>query len=192
MANALLDTLIANESGGRWNAQNDAVGSGGMAGHFGRLQFGQARLQDAMKAGVLPAGTTPQQFMADPALQQQVETWHFSDIDREAARRGLNSYVGQTVGGVPVTPDAIRAMAHLGGIGGAQKFLSTGGTYNPSDAYGTSLSDYGVRHGSGGDTLQGAIKVAEAPNQSKDDFLKAWGAAPSAAAPAEAAGGAPH
>ncbi len=143
----MLPSLIQSESGGNWQAQNSVPGAGGLTGHFGRLQFGQARLQDAMNAGVIPVGTTPEQFMANPQMQMAVEQWHFSDIDRRAQELGLNQYIGQTVGGAPITQDAIRAMAHLGGIGGAQRFLETGGRYNPSDAFGTSLLDYALQHG---------------------------------------------
>ena len=142
-------SLIESESGGNWNALNNEMGAGGVAGHGGRLQFGNARLQDAARAGVIPP-MTPQQFaQAAPEVQQAVERWHFADIDNQAAKMGLTRYIGQEVGGVPVTQDAIRSMAHLGGIGGAAKFLSSGGRYNPSDSFGTSLSDYGVRHGGG-------------------------------------------
>jgi len=146
----LLDSLVRTESGGNWGAQNAAMGAGGMPGHFGRLQFGQARLRDAMNAGVIPPGTTPQAFMADPAMQQRVEGWHFADIDRRAAEMGLGQYIGQTVGGIPITQDAIRAMAHLGGIGGAAAFLNSGGERNPSDVNGTSLADYARIHGGAG------------------------------------------
>ena len=152
----MIESLIQNESGGNWQAQNSEVGAGGQAGHYGRLQFGHARLQDAMNAGVLPQGTSPQQFMADPAMQQRVEAWHFDDIDRQAQRMGLNQYVGQQVGGVLITQDAIRSMAHLGGIGGAARFLESGGQYNPSDSFGTSLRDYAQAHGTsaGGQSRQ--------------------------------------
>jgi len=150
-----LDSLIGTESGGNWQAQNNAMGAGGKAGHFGRLQFGHARLADAMNAGVIPQGVTPQQFMADPAMQQRVEAWHFSDIDRNAERMGLNRFVGQNVGGITITPEAIRAMAHLGGIGGAAKFLETGGRHNPADVYGTSLADYARKHGGTGGDMRG-------------------------------------
>jgi hypothetical protein len=157
---SFIDGLIGTESGGNWAAQNSAMGAGGMAGHFGRLQFGQARLQDAIRAGIIPPGTTPQQFMADPAMQQRVEQWHFADIDAQAKKRGLLNYVGQEVGGVPITNDAIRAMAHLGGIGGAEKYLTSGGQYNPADDNGTSLRDYARIHGGGGDSaLQGGLRV---------------------------------
>lgn len=142
-----LASLIGTESGGDWAAKNNEIGSGGQAGHFGRLQFGQARLQDAKAAGIIPSTMTPGEFLADPAAQQAVEAWHFSDIDERASSMGLNSYIGQNIGGATITPEAIRAMAHLGGIGGAAKFLKTGGKYNPSDSFGTSLLDYALKHG---------------------------------------------
>lgn len=141
-------SLIETESGGNWNALNDEQGAGGR-GHGGRLQFGHARLQDAANAGVIPA-MTPQQFAQQPPeVQQSVENWHFADIDQQADRMGLNNFVGQEVGGVPITQDGIRAMAHLGGIGGAKRFLESGGASNPSDSFGTSLRDYAARHGGG-------------------------------------------
>lgn len=143
-------SLIQNESGGRWNAQNDAPGAGGMTGHFGRLQFGQARLQEAAAAGAIPAGTTPQQFMASRELQKSAENWHFSDIDKFIAGNGLDKMVGKTINGVPVTVDGMRAVAHLGGKQGLAKFVMSGGRYNPADRNGTRLSDYFARHGGGG------------------------------------------
>src|SRR5699024_2705198 len=103
---------------------------------------------DAHRAGVIPAAISGAEFSKlPPEVQQKVEQWHFADIDRQAAQRGLDRYVGQTVGGVPITQDGIRAMAHLGGIGGAAKFLTSGGKINPADSNGTSLRDYAARHG---------------------------------------------
>lgn len=141
-------SLIQSESGGNWSALNSE-------GYGGRLQFGADRLADAARAGVIPAGLTGAQFsQLSPAQQQAVESWHFGDIDQQAQRMGLDQYLGQNVGGVPITQDGIRAMAHLGGIGGAAKFLQSGGQYNPSDSNGTSLSDYARQHGGGGASTQ--------------------------------------
>lgn len=140
-------SLIETESGGNWGARNNVTGAGGKAGHFGRLQFGQARLEDAKRAGVIPADMTPDQFMATPAAQKAVEQWHFGDINSRIDAAGLGRYEGQVIGGVPMTRDGMLAMAHLGGFGGLQKFVESNGQYNPADAYGTSLADYGVRHG---------------------------------------------
>ncbi|WP_156429031.1 hypothetical protein [Paracoccus aminovorans] len=133
-------SLIRTESGGNWNALNKE-------GYGGRLQFGAARLADAARAGLVPEGTTGAQFSRmSPEQQQAVERWHFADIDQQAAARGLDRYIGQNVGGQQITQDSIRAMAHLGGIGGAAKFLESGGRSNPQDSNGTSLADYARIH----------------------------------------------
>jgi hypothetical protein len=142
-------SIIQSESGGNWNAQNNAMGAGGMPGHFGRLQFGQARLQDAIRAGAIPAGTTPQQFMASPELQRAAEQWHFADIDKAIASGPAAAAIGRAIGGVPVTQDGLRAVAHLGGVGGMNKFVQSNGAYNPADANGTTLMAYLQRHGGG-------------------------------------------
>jgi hypothetical protein len=158
---SILGSLARTESGGSFQASNEEVGAGGMRGHFGRLQFSRARLQDAERAGVLPSGTTPEMFMADPALQQQVETWHLNDMRQKAEQMGLDQYIGQNVGGVPITMDSILAMGHLGGIDGASRYLQSGGQYNPSDVYGTSLRDYALTHG--GATPQARISTRNVP-----------------------------
>ncbi|MEN6526403.1 MAG: hypothetical protein ABFD65_07945, partial [Candidatus Polarisedimenticolia bacterium] len=152
-------SLVANESGGRWNAKNDVQGSGGR-GHFGRLQFSRGRMQDYMRA--TGEHFTPEQFMSSPELQQRVEDWHFGDIDRFVGQRGLGRYLNATVGGTPMTQDAMRAVAHLGGNSGLERFLTTGGRYNPADANGTRLSDYAARHG-GIDTRMAAVSGQPSP-----------------------------
>lgn len=136
------ESLIGTESGGRWDAANNETGAGGKAGHFGRVQFGHARLQEAMDAGVIPQGTTPEQFKASPELQMAAEDWHFQDLETKLA-----PYVGTVVNGQEMDIGALVAMGHLGGAGGAAKFVQSGGAYNPSDSFGTSLSDYAQKHG---------------------------------------------
>ena len=140
--------LMKNESGGNYAAQNNAVGSGGKRGHFGALQFGQDRLADAKNAGVIPQDMTPEQFRTSGKdVQDKVADWHFSDIDAQAQRMGLDKFYGQNVGGVTINRDSIRGMAHLGGINGVQRFITSGGKSNPADENGTKLSDYGQRFG---------------------------------------------
>lgn len=151
-------SLIQNESGGNWQAQNNAVGAGGQRGHFGRLQFGQARLQEAAAAGAIPQGTTPQAFMASPELQQRAEAWHFNDIDQFIRGNGLDKTIGRAINGVPITLEGMRAVAHLGGKDGLAKFIASDGRYNPSDENGTSLMDYLARHGGSG---RQPVQVAE-------------------------------
>jgi hypothetical protein len=133
--------LIQQESGGDPTIVNSE-------GYGGRLQFGASRLADAARAGLVPPGTTGAEFaQLSVAEQARVEEWHFNDIDQQAQRQGITEYIGQTIGGVRITPDAIRAMAHLGGIGGVKRFVESGGQYNPADSNGTRLSDYGQRFG---------------------------------------------
>lgn len=148
--------LVNSESGGNWNALNSE-------GYGGRLQFGDARLADAAKAGLVPKGTTGAQFsQMSPAQQQKVENWHFQDVDKQANSLGVSRYIGQTVAGVPITRNSIRAMAHLGGIEGVRKFVQSGGRYNPADSNGTKLSDYGRRFaGSPGGSPQAIVTGAQ-------------------------------
>jgi hypothetical protein len=186
-------SLIQNESGGRWNAQNDAVGAGGKVGHFGRLQFGQARLQEAAAAGAIPPGTTPEQFMQSPELQQAAERWHFSDIDQNIKANGFDRLVGQPINGVPVTVDGLRAVAHLGGVEGMKRFVQTGGRYNPADRNGTRLSDYFARHGGSAPAQPAPVQVAEneADVQRLEAQMPGYGGAPVQIAQAPAQPGAP-
>jgi len=156
-------SLIQAESGGNWRALNNEVGSGGTRGHGGRLQFGQARLQDAARAGVIPQ-MTPQQFAASsPEIQMAAENWHFRDIDEAIDATGG---IGQMVNGVPLTRDALRAVAHLGGSAGMSQFVRSGGQYNPSDSFGTSLMDYATNHsGNGARSAQPAQNRPAQPTQ---------------------------
>jgi hypothetical protein len=135
-------SLMTSESGGDFRAKNEAVGAGGLKGHFGRGQFGQARLQDAMNAGVLPKGTTPEQFMDSEELQKATEKWHFGDIAQHISDKGLDKAIGTTIKGIPVTQQGMLNVAHLGGKGGLEKFIASGGQYDPPDENKTRLSDY--------------------------------------------------
>lgn len=134
-------SLYRTESGGDFGVSNDVN-----AGHFGRLQFNPDWINRAGEAGVIRAGMTPQEFLADPNAQVALEEWYSGEIWGGIEDNGLDKYVGQTINGVPVTPAGLFAVAHLGGMGGLEKFLSSGGQYNPSDAYGTSLTDYLATH----------------------------------------------
>jgi len=98
----------------------------------GLYQFGDARLSDYRKA--TGAKFTTQEFKEDEQLQQKVADWHFADI--EDAIDALGSEADG------YDRDGLMAVAHLGGVGGMKKYVRTKGQYNPSDALGTSLSDY--------------------------------------------------
>ena len=126
---SFLDLLEQSESSGRSDAEI-TIGDGRR--FVGSLQFGQARLSDYQKA----TGTrfTQDGFIADEALQDAVAEWHFADIQDAIDALGdeADSY----------DRDGLMAVAHLGGVGGMKKYVRTKGQYDPSDALGTSLSDY--------------------------------------------------
>ena len=98
----------------------------------GLYQFGDLRLQDYRKA--TGAKFTRAEFQEDEALQEKVADWHFADI--EDAIDALGSEADG------YDRDGLKAIGHLGGVDGMRKYVRTKGQYNPSDALGTSLSDY--------------------------------------------------
>lgn len=144
-ANLVINSLTRTESGGNFGAfrtNKDGRSFGG------KLQFGQARLNDwANATGNSPV--TLSQFTNNPALQRQVEQWHVKDIIGHAQSNGYTDRVGQKINGVTVTLSGMVAVAHLGGKGGLDKFMSSNGRYNPSDELGTSLTDYLRKHATG-------------------------------------------
>lgn len=122
------EALGQSESGGRYDVVNSL-------GYTGKYQFGEDRLTDFNRAN--GGNLTLDQLRENPDLQEQVFQWHVADIDRFAADRG---YLDRGF-----SQNQLRAVAHLGGKGGMARFVESGGEYNPSDAYGTSLSDYATR-----------------------------------------------
>ena len=143
-------SLIGTESGGNWAAKNNETGAGGQSGHYGILQFGHARFSEAQKAGAIPAGMSIQDFGSDTpqgrAAQVAASNWHFSDIDRRIVANGYDKMIGQNIGGVTMSWDGMRSMAHLGGFGGLSNYIKSNGSYNPADSFGTSLAAYGTTH----------------------------------------------
>ena len=145
--------LATAESGGKSNAINPQ-------GYTGTYQFGKQRLaqlgyytpapgedmSDNTKWGgkVSVPGfnvTDQQSFANNPAAQQVVFNTHLGDIDNA---------ITNTPGADRFDKNGLRAVAHLGGVGGMQRFVSSGGTYNPADANGTTLGAYYQRFSGGG------------------------------------------
>ena len=98
----------------------------------GLYQFGDARLTDYRKA--TGEEFTTQQFKGDEQLQQKVAQWHFNDIDKAIDN------LGDAAKGYD--REGLRAVAHLGGVGGLKRYVRTKGQYNPQDELGTSLQSY--------------------------------------------------
>lgn len=121
-------------------------------GYVGNYQFGSGRLSSLglyqPAQGENPNGNTwqgqfnipgfPQvrtlaDFRASPAAQNAAFGTHINDID---------SAIAATPGAQNFDQNGLRAVAHLGGVGGMQKFVASGGQFNPHDSNLTSLSNY--------------------------------------------------
>ena len=126
---SFLNLLEQSESSGRSDAEI-TIADGRR--FVGSLQFGKARLSDYQKA----TGTrfTQDEFIADTALQDAVAAWHIEDVDKAI------DALGNEVAGYD--RDGLRAVAHLGGVGGMKKYVRTKGEYNPADELRTSLKSY--------------------------------------------------
>lgn len=125
-ANSFRDRLKRSESSGDSEVQIKLEDGRTMTGAY---QFGDARLKDYMKAN--KTKFTTESFRKNPELQEEVFQWHMKDIDKTI--EGLDTNLSQ---------DGLRAVAHLGGKTGMIKYVQSGGKHNPSDKFGTKLSDY--------------------------------------------------
>lgn len=130
-------SLARTESGGNYRAANKE-------GYVGQLQFGDDRLKDFMNA--TGQNFSKEQFRLDDKLQDRVRDWHVEDVETYIQDKGLDKMIGQDVGGIPMTRGSMIAMAHLGGKGGMEKFVLSGGKRDPADSNGTRLSDYAYQH----------------------------------------------
>jgi hypothetical protein len=124
-----IDRLTQSESSGDSQAEITIKDGRKFAG---KLQFGEARLQDYRSA--TGKAFTQDEFKADEVLQDQVGAWHIADIDKAIDKLG-DATKGYDRNG-------LRSVAHLGGKGGMAKFVKSGGKHNPADELGTSLQDY--------------------------------------------------
>lgn len=143
------DRLVQSESSGNSEA-SITIKDGRQFG--GLLQLGAARLKDYANATKTKA-MTPEQFRKLSASEQEkVNDWHINSLTKAARNTGA---IGKVIKGIPMTEDALVSMAHLGGIGGMQKFIQTNGAYDPSDELGTSLSSYARKFGGGSSSGSG-------------------------------------
>ena len=119
--------LAASESSNNYRAKN-------REGYVGLLQLGKKRLSDFNKAN--KTKFSMEEFRNSEDIQDRVNVWHIRDIDRVYDEKNIN-----------IPRNAFRAVAHLGGINGAIKYVQTKGKYNPADSMGTRLSSYAERFG---------------------------------------------
>jgi hypothetical protein len=137
----------------------DKVNAGGYAGQF---QFGAGRLADLglytpaqgedLKSNqwkgsfhIAPYNVTNlQDFLANPAAQHAAFVAHVADIDKT---------IDATPGADKFDRNGLRAVAHLGGTRGMQRFIASGGTLNSADSNGTTLGQYYRKFAAGGPAM---------------------------------------
>jgi hypothetical protein len=147
------NAIINIESRGNPGARNQQ----GYSGLFG---FGTARLQSDGMYTPAPGEDISQnswggtikipgyepmsypQFMQNP--QAQAAAFNVSEANswKQIQANHIDSAIGMNVGGVQITQPALIGLAHIGGVDGAQKFILSGGRYNPPDSNGVRMSDY--------------------------------------------------
>ena len=140
-------------------------------GYAGQFQFGSERLADLGLYTPAPGEgkngwkgqfhiapynvSTLQDFLNNPAAQHAAFVAHVADIDKAIAN---------TPGADKFDQNGLRAVAHLGGVGGMRNFVASGGNLNSQDANGTSLKNYYQRFASGGPAaLQQAFGSVHGP-----------------------------
>ncbi|MGB7318068.1 MAG: hypothetical protein WBC85_08895, partial [Planktotalea sp.] len=102
-----MDAIGMSESGNNFGADNGL-------GYVGRVQMGQARLDDFARA--TGAGSISlEDYKNNPDLQKKAEAWHFPDLAASADKYA--DLYGTEINGVPFTREAAMGIAHLGGKG---------------------------------------------------------------------------
>jgi hypothetical protein len=109
-------------------------------GYLGRFQFAEQTLSAIGYGGIDAAS-----FLHSPATQDSAITAWFGRIVSDAEQLGLAKYIGQTVGGIEITPSGLLAGAHLVGAWNLKSFLESNGQVDPQDGYGTTVANYLAR-----------------------------------------------
>jgi integrating conjugative element protein (TIGR03758 family) len=164
-----LGQLARVESGNNAGARNDF-------GYLGLYQMGEQALAEA--GYYRPDGTAKNDwrgswtgkdgvrntadFLSRPSVQTQAVTAYSAAQWSQIKNLDLDGYLGQTVGGVLITPSGLLAGAHLVGVGGLRRFLSSGGTGSVRDGNGTSIATY--LSALGGFDVSAVMGVSGAPS----------------------------
>lgn len=125
-------------------------------GYVGLFQFGEAALQDAGYysgdttrandwAGTWTGAggvTSMSAFLSSPDAQVQAAVAYQNQIQTWIHNLGLDSAIGSTINGIPITQSGLIAGAWLVGIGNLQRFINSNGAIVPTDGNGTPITSY--------------------------------------------------
>ncbi|MDO8911433.1 MAG: type I secretion C-terminal target domain-containing protein [Phenylobacterium sp.] len=158
-------------------------------GYLGRFQFGEEALQavgfyngdststiDFTGSWTSKAGAfgvwDKSSFLSSPAAQDAATQAWFSKVNDDVTALGLKSYIGQWIGGGPITESGLVAGGHLVGVWALKSFLESGGRIDTPDGYNTPVSEY-VRRFGGYDTPFSPGGGVQPPAPSADQVLTA-------------------
>jgi len=86
--------------------------------------------------------TSLAQFKASQQAQINAVTAYHQRVWAYIQNRGLDKFIGQTVGGVEITRSGLIGGAHLVGVGNLATFLNSAGKVVPRDGNNTPVSEY--------------------------------------------------
>ena len=98
--------------------------------------------QDAFFTG-LDGITSKAAYLNSPTIQtKSAHTWNQTVGWPSITNYGLQTYVKQTIGGIFITPGGLLGGVSLLGPDALKQFLQSNGATNPTDGYGTPISEY--------------------------------------------------
>ncbi|NNC69217.1 MAG: hypothetical protein HKN90_00145 [Flavobacteriaceae bacterium] len=115
------------ESQGRYSTVNTF-------GYLGKYQFGKSTLKRFKIYDTV-------EFLKDAELQEDAFE-ALCSVNKWILIRDIKRSVGKRIKGIRITESGILAAAHLAGAGNVKKFLRSNGTFQFSDAYGTTIEQY--------------------------------------------------
>jgi len=135
--NTFRDTLGQRESSGNYNATQGQ--------YLGKYQLGKMALQDlgyknkdgswTGKEGI----SSDEEFLANPTAQEKaMEEWE--PLLEKRTKALADNYAGEFVQGTEITPDGLKAAAHLVGPTAVRRMVESGEV--PQDALGTKATEY--------------------------------------------------
>jgi hypothetical protein len=86
--------------------------------------------------------TTIQQYLNSPTSQDNAMKAWAQKLWANAESLHSTDHIGETINGTVVTATGIIGGGHLWGSEAIDRYLDSGGTYDPRDPVGTSISDY--------------------------------------------------
>ena len=109
--------------------------------HFGKYQFGQIVLKEIGEKEL-----DVEKFKKDPSIwpekTQDSDMIKLIKKNKQYLSKYIDKYNGKMIGKIKITKSGLIAAAHLLGSKNVKKFIDSNGKFNPSDGFGTKLTEY--------------------------------------------------